>query len=244
MGEVIVVDLGGTHLRVGIVSGKKISYATKMKTPKTKKQILEALSYGIEKCMNPRVKGIGVASAGVIENGRIMASPNMPMKNVNLKKYLERKFKKRVVVENDSNCVALAEMKFGVKRKNFIVLTLGTGIGGGIVIDGRLYRGLSGAGEFGHTLIDNGKDFEYWFQKTKKNRGKVTDYIGQGIAGLISVFDPEVVVIAGGLTNLGESFLNQIKEKTKKYMFLPKMPEIKFSKIDNPGMVGAGLLFD
>ena len=264
--EVAVVDLGGTHLRTALVKNKKISDFTRKNTSKNKEELLKDIVEGIGKCINKNTKRIGISCAGVIENGVVKVSPNLPFKNFNLKKFLEKKFNKKIVVENDANCFALAESKYGVKKKNFFILTLGTGIGGGVIIDGKLYKGMGSGGELGHIILNNKKDFEYLASsqalkrvlktnsvkkfildkssKTSKIKKELADYVGQGVASLISVFDPEIVVLGGGMRRLGSGFMKDIKIQTKKYNFLPKTPEIKWSTLENPGLLGASLLFD
>jgi predicted NBD/HSP70 family sugar kinase len=156
-----------------------------------------------------------------------------------------------------------------VRKKNFIVLTLGTGVGGGIIIDGKLYEGQGFGGEVGHIVLDNGKDFESlvgWKstkeltrkafgkellindlikmnnKKSKEILNKLTIHIGQGIGSLINVFDPEVVVLAGGVRETGSVFLNMIKKQAKKYSVLPRTTPIQWSKLNHPGTLGANLL--
>jgi len=149
----------------------------------------------------------------------------------------------RIEIENDANCAALAEARFGIKKKNFLVLTLGTGIGGGIIINGELYKGRSSAGEFWEMIINQGKGFEYYYKKSKNNKEKLADILGQGIASLISVLDPEAIVLTGGMRNLGKSFLNNIKKETKKYIPQNRIPKIMWSNIKYPSLIGASLLF-
>lgn len=242
--EVVAVDLGGTHLRVAVIKNGRILKLIEKDTPKTKNELLRELCKSIEECNASNTKDIGISCAGFIENGIVKLSPNLPIKNLNLKAYLQKKFRKRVEIENDANCVALAEAKLGVKKKNFFILTLGTGVGGGIIIDGELYKGLGGGGELGHIILDNGKELEYHFKKSKNNPEKLSNYLARGIASLVSVFDPEIIVLSGGVTNEGNKLLRLIKSKTKKYMFLPRIPEIRFSSFENPGLIGASLLFD
>ena len=208
----------------------------------------------ISKLITNDVKGIGVGSPGPLENGIIKNPPNLPFRNFNLKKYLQDKFRKKVVIENDAKCVALAESKLGCKKKNFIILTLGTGIGGGVIINNQLYKGQGCAGELGHIILDNGKDFEsLWKEKgkqikelfeknDKKKLNRVAMYLGQGIGSLINIFDPEIIVIAGGVRENGNKFLDMIKRNVKKYQIIPRNIEIKFSKLEHPGVLGAGLL--
>lgn len=254
MSKIIAVDLGGTNLRVALLQGNKILKYTKRKTPKNKDKLLNELVKGIGELITDDVKAIGVGSPGPLKNGIIQNPPNLPFKNFNLKKYLQDKFKRKVVVENDAKCVAMSEAKLGCRKRNFIILTLGTGIGGGIIINHELYKGEGNAGELGHIILDNGKDFEtLWKEKNKKIKElfekkqfktleKVCDYLGQGIASLINIFDPEVVIIMGGVRENGEKFLNMVRKKVKKYKMIPRNVEIKFSKLEHPGIIGAGLL--
>ena len=145
MAQVIAVDVGGTNLRVALVEGKKILKLIKRKTPRD--NFVEELIKEISKLINSNVRGIGIGTPGFFDKGKFVNSPNLKIPG-NLIKIVERKFKKKVFVENDGNCVALAELKYGVKKKNFLVLTIGTGIGGGIVIDGKMYKGMEETREF------------------------------------------------------------------------------------------------
>jgi len=142
MSKVIAIDLGGTNLRVALVKDNKILKYIKKKTPKNKNDLLKEMVDSIFSLMTEDVKAIGVGSPGPLKNGIIQNPPNLPFRNFNLKKYLELQFKKRVVIENDAKCVAIAEANLGCRKKNFIILTLGTGIGGGIIINGKLYKGI------------------------------------------------------------------------------------------------------
>ncbi|MBU0894520.1 MAG: ROK family protein [Nanoarchaeota archaeon] len=265
--KVIAVDLGGTNLRVALVKGKKILNYVKVSTPKTKNEILDSLVNSIKKVMTKDVKAIGVGSPGPLKKGVIINSPNLPFKIFDLKEFLKKKFNKRVEVANDADVVALSEMTYGVKKKNFFILTLGTGIGGGVIINHELYSGEGYAGELGQILIHNGKDMETYWQNLRKQCKKyfgremmvkellkskdkraikilkeVSSYLGQGIASLIHVFDPEVVVLIGGARETGNKFLNMIKKETYKALMIPHKTPIKWSKIKHPGILGASLL--
>ncbi len=255
MTKVIAVDLGGTNLRVGLVKDNRILKYLKEATPKKQDKLLNKMSEMISCLIDKDVKGVGVGSPGPLANGIILNPPNLPFRNFNLKKYLESKFKKKVVIENDAKCVALAESKLGCRKKNFIILTLGTGIGGGIIINGEMYTGSHGyAGEICGMVLDNGKSFETLWKEKKgiikelfnkkdfKTLNKVAVYLGQGIASLINVFDPEVVILTGGAREAGKPFLNMIKKHVKEYVVLPTIPDIKWSKLAHPGIMGASLL--
>lgn len=258
-GKIVAVDIGGTNTRVALVEGKKIFNYTKKPTPKTKEAFLKNLEEMVLKVMDKEVRAIGVGCPGPLKNGVILNPPNLPLRNFNLKGFLESKFKKRIVVGNDAKCVALAESVYGVKNRNFIILTLGTGIGGGIIINRKLYTGRANAGELGHIILDNGKDFEYWWKKYRdhilvtdildsKNKDdkhrlqSLVKYLGQGIASLIDIFDPEIVVLMGGAREAGNKFLNIIKKEVQKYKIIPGETTIVWSKLDHPGILGASLL--
>ena len=137
MTKVVAVDLGGTNLRVSLVDSSKIIKYIKNKTPKNERDLVNLLFKNIELLMEKDVRGIGVACPGPLKDGIIRNPPNLPFKDYNLKAALEKRFKKKVELFNDAHCVALAEYNFGVKKKNFIILTLGTGVGGGIIADGK-----------------------------------------------------------------------------------------------------------
>jgi predicted NBD/HSP70 family sugar kinase len=269
--KIVAVDLGGTNLRIAVVRNRKILKYWKEGTPRTAPEIKKRLFELIGEYMSEGVKGIAVASPGPLREGTIKNPPNLPLRNYNLKAALEKKFKVPSVVKNDADCVAFAELTLGYRRKNFVLLTLGTGIGGGVIINGRLYRGSGYAGELGHIILDDGKDFEELAASkrlgvvTKKVFGKpkhfhdllkmrdsrakkilneFTEYYGQGIASLIHCFDPEAVVLAGGVSECGEGFLRMVRKHLKKYVELPKITPIKWTKLKHPGILGASLYFE
>jgi glucokinase len=267
MRKIIAVDLGGTNLRVSLVHNDRIVNYIKSETPKTQEELLNLLYLNISKLITKDVTGIGVGSPGPLENGIIKNPPNLPFRNFNLKKALEKKFHKKVMIENDVKCVALAELNLGVRKKDFIVIAFGTGIGGGIIVDKKLYIGRNFAGELGHLVLKDGNYFEILWQETRKKirqifgkdiliaelikmkdkRAKelldeMYDYIGMGMGSLINVFDPEVIVINGGFKEAGRPLLLKIKEHSRKYSILPHNTDIEFSKLDHPGTLGASFL--
>lgn len=269
MKEVIAVDLGGSNLRVALVRERKIVDYMKKETPKDKKKLISELTESIDGLMNKNVKGIGVSSAGPLINGVIKNPPNLPLKNFDLKNYLKKKYKVRVEIGNDANCVALAEAELGCKKKNFFILTIGTGIGGGVVIEGEVYEGQGFGGELGHVIINDENDFEGMWKKSrrlinrtfkkeilikdlikihnKKSRvilEDVYDIFARGIGSLINIFDPEIVILAGGLRETGETFLKPVRSRIKKYVVFPRKTKVVWSKLEHPGILGASLLID
>ncbi len=160
------VDLGGTSVKVGIVTEKgKIVKKTSIDTkasggPKVVvAQIEKAVAQLLEK-NKKKIQGIGIGAPGTIstKKGTVQNPPNLPgWEKVNLGKIIEKKFGNDVYVENDANAAAIGEMIFGAGKKleSFLMITLGTGVGGGIIFNKKLFRGQTGgAGELGHMTID------------------------------------------------------------------------------------------
>ena len=156
----IGIDIGGTKISMACVSdGKIISEIYSRKTLSTSEGILNCVLNGIETFVKDfDIKAIGIATAGATdkENTRVIGSTgNLPKgySDLNLKEVIENKFKIKTLVENDANAAAYAEFKIGaaVGHLNTITVTLGTGVGGGIIAEGKLLRGKTGAGaEIGH----------------------------------------------------------------------------------------------
>ena len=160
------VDLGGTKVKLGIVSSqgrivKKISVPTLAKegADKSKSQILKGIKE-LLKNNKKNIVGIGVGSPGVVslKKGTVENPPNLPgWGKVHLGKIISKEFSLPAFVENDANAAAIGELIYGSGKKlnSFIMVTLGTGVGGGIIYDKKLFRGdFGGAGEIGHITID------------------------------------------------------------------------------------------
>jgi glucokinase len=162
------VDLGGNNLRWGLVSKKgEIIRRDKVKsrTFKDKDRAIEYILSSVKKAVTSytkegfRIKGVGVGIPGLIitKKGYVHESPNFKQLNgVYMQSLLEERVALPVIIENDVNAWAWGEHAFGIakKYKQFMVMTLGTGVGGGIVIDGKLIDGMDGtAGEVGHMTI-------------------------------------------------------------------------------------------
>ncbi len=165
----IGIDLGGTGIKLGLVdiSGNllktfRFSTPSKSNPQEVAALIIEQAEALIQTVPKGRLRGIGVGAAGDVEPGTgvIRISPNLRWHQVPLKALLSRRLKFPIVIENDANAAAWAAYVVEAKRKipNLLCVTLGTGVGGGIVINGKLYRGASGsAGEIGHmTLFPEG----------------------------------------------------------------------------------------
>ena len=168
-GLVFAADLGGTHLRAALVDATgKILTQLKKSTPKASGPdcVVRELVDAERQCRtNPSVPNANVVAAAIMvpgsvdrENAIVVRAPNLPsLNNFGLKEALQWEFGRPVLLENDANAAAVGEMWLGAARgcRNIICVTLGTGVGGGIILDGKLYRGSDGsAGELGHTAVN------------------------------------------------------------------------------------------
>ena len=164
------IDLGGTNIVAAVVNEKyEIISEAKNPTlcPRPWKEILDDVAktaLEAAKMANLEMSDfpfVGIGSPGVIsvETGTVIAAVNLGFENVPLTKYLSEKLKIPVILENDANAAAYGEFKAGKAKntENFIAFTIGTGIGSGVVLDGKIYRGTNGiAGELGHSVIKLG----------------------------------------------------------------------------------------
>lgn len=284
----IGVDFGGTNIRAGLIDlagklMKKFELPTDAK--KGKKQVIENLILAIEKVKKEGVIGVGIACPGPLDSRRTMLldPPNLPgWKETPLKKIVEERLKIPVFLDNDANCFAIAESKCGEgrKTKNLIAVTLGTGIGTGIIIDNKLYAGENGAaGELGHMTVEadglkctcgnfgcwemyvsaKGIKARYELLKGKaapevpeiikmaKSDNELKElinetgiYLGIGLANIINIFDPGMIILSGGISNIKALLPIALKE-AKKRAFTPagKRTEIIITKMEDPIIIGA-----
>ncbi len=187
MGEIniIGIDLGGTHVRAGVVAGGQLTEINSARIPSSGSvdDVLKVMYELIDPLVDSEVRaiGIGVPSVVDIENGIVYDVQNIPSwKKVELKKVMEEKYRLPVLVNNDANCFALGEKYFGKGKKfhSMIGLAIGTGLGAGIIINDKLYAGVNcGAGEFGNVeYLD--QYYEYYasgqfFENCYKTNGEL-----------------------------------------------------------------------
>lgn len=283
MKEYIAFDIGGTQIKYGIVS--EIGRVLKRQTVATEihlggEQIIQKLIYVSKKIMNEHtIAGIGISTAGIVDINKGIVTggaDHIPgYSTIPIIDRLQEILKVPVSIDNDVNCAAFGEKWNGSGREedNFIMLTLGTGIGGAIFIDGKLYRGHSfSAGEWGNMLIE-GKTFEEvasisglirlvskykgkgkWngkriFELYDKGDREVAQAVGIffkhlaiGISNLAYIFNPETIIIGGGITDRGNEFLKEVKEEVSKYLNqeIYNNCEIELAQNGNcAGMIGA-----
>jgi glucokinase len=167
MSELTVgVDVGGTKIAAGVVDEQgKLLASTRRQTPATSTaMVLEAIGDAVRELRSDHeIVGVGIGAAGFVDAGRakVMFAPNLAWRDEDLRTELTGRLDIPVVVENDANAVAWAESRFGAGRDHddLVAITIGTGVGGGIITGGRLLRGGAGvAAEIGHiTMVPYGR---------------------------------------------------------------------------------------
>jgi glucokinase len=162
MGEphTIALDLGGTKLAIGTVDRtglvlRRVEHATEQSSQEA---LVEQLEAAIEELRDGDEVALGVGIPSLIDQrtGRAGSSVNVPLADIDLRDRLEQRFGLPVALENDANAAAVAEHRLGAGRgsRHMVLLTVGTGIGGGLILNGELYRGAIGAAaELGHMTI-------------------------------------------------------------------------------------------
>jgi glucokinase len=154
--RVIGVDLGGTKIATGSIDEEgHVHERHEVPTPvESQEALLDGIASAIEPLLSepPGAIGIGIPSVIDRKTGRALGSVNIPLREVSLPDVIGERFGVPVLLENDANLAALAEWKLGAGRgaENLVMLTLGTGVGGGLVLDGALYRGIA---ELGHVVV-------------------------------------------------------------------------------------------
>jgi glucokinase len=158
--SVIGVDLGGTKVAAATLSGRELSESVMESTDLSgSAALIDQLAAIIERIKPAELDavGIGVPSVVEFESGRVVSSVNIPLANVPLRQVLGERLGVPVFVDNDATVAALAEAhdeNLKLVAHDLVMITVGTGIGGGLILGGRIYRGATGgAGELGHTLV-------------------------------------------------------------------------------------------
>ena len=267
----LALDIGGTNIRIANVSKTSIKNKIIIPNPKTKTLLIKSITNLIDKY--PKPKSISIGIAGFVNKGIILNSPNMKdVKNLNLAKILKSKYKCPVYIENDANCAGLAELYYGAGKgkKNFILLTLGTGVGGAIIINGKLYKGNGFAGEQGHMEI-NGKHLESQASGTaatimgKKSKIKCSNALdieicarqgdkkaikiykdigynlGIAILNLVYLLDPDVIILGGGFAR-APYLMEGINKATSQDILKRKIKIVKAQTGVDAGLIGAASL--
>jgi len=307
------IDLGGTGIKIGMVDESgNIIYSSSCPTRANDgyKVIAEDMAKLIGETLKETnkevkdIKSIGIGVPGCVDNakGEVIYTANIDMLHAPLAVELKKYYDLPVYLANDADCAALGEY-FALNDesvKNLIAITLGTGVGGGIIIDGKIFAGSNSvAGELGHMVIKSGgekcgcgrcgcweayasataiiretkkaieKNPDSLLAKNAKEEGEVNgktafdaawagcevakkvvdDYfnaIAEGLTNIVNIFQPQAIVIGGGVSRQGDKLLNPIKEHVYKYCYgtgLVDIAKISIAKLGNDaGIVGAAFL--
>lgn len=243
----IALDIGATKILGASMQGKKVIQKTKRPTAAKagKARVLKNITTVVENLKIPgyRLTKIGIGLAGQIDNknGVVLSTGNFgqDFKNVKLAKILNTKFKVPVKVDNDVKQFILAEAKWGAGKgyKNIVGLTFGTGIGGGIVMNNEMWRGMDNtAGEAGHMKIAgqwigpapicgckqkycwesmaSGRAWQKLYKKYNKKKADeiIVHNIVTGLLNLCQIINPEIFILGGGLMEHGD-MLPKIKKE-------------------------------
>ena len=243
------------------------------------------------------VVGVGVGAPGPLdrERGLVVTTPNLGWTNFPLRDVIAERTGIPTRIDNDANCATLGEWWIGAARgaRNVVGMTIGTGIGGGLIIDGKLYHGASDvAGEIGHATIDvtgrlckcgnygcleayasgpsiaarareaiAGDEESLLYRMVKGNLDRITAatvyeaaklgddmaidvvretarFLGAGIANLLNIFNPDVVVIAGGVTQAGDTLFEPLRKEVRKRAFRPAVEACRIVPGTLPGSAG------
>ena len=312
---VCAVDLGGTNLRAANIDRDgQIHERFRTATPGsgTAEDVVAAIAAAVRECESEaakrgaHVRGVSVVVPGSVqvETGVVINAPNIPsLPGYALTPALERALGRPVLLENDANAAALGEMWQGAARgfRTIICVTLGTGVGGGIILDGKLWRGADGAaGELGHTSVEpfggvqckcgNTGCLEVYASATAivrmtreslaqhpssllnsiaaddltsekifgaANVGdelaievfrRVGVYLGIATANFVNIFNPEIIVIGGGVSAAWDLFSPHVRAEVMKRAFPVPARRCRIERAecgDNAGLIGAArLAFD
>ncbi len=303
------VDVGGTNLRIGIVDRDgTILDERRAPSPDSPDALVEDVARHLDdlrQATDVDITAIGVGIAGLVDrDGVLHYAPNLPQfLDLPLRRLLTDRLDIPAVIDNDANAAAWGEVQHGAAKghDHALVFTLGTGVGGGIISDGRLLRGAHGfAGEVGHWQLDpNGPKcacgqvghWEAFASGTGLGRvahdaaargaapnvlaragGDVdavraehaaasatageadgvalleayAHHVALGFAGLANVFDPDIVVVSGGLVALGDVLLDPVRRvfavHLEGFEQRPQVPIVAATLGDGAGLVGAAAL--
>ncbi len=272
---VVGVDVGGTKVLAGVVSPEgHVVRSTRRVTPgraATPEAVEDTLVEAVVHAAGDRpVTAVGVAAAGFVDaaGARVRFAPHLPWRGEDVRSRLSDRLGVPVFLDNDANCAAHAESAYGAGRgaSSMVLVTMGTGIGGALVLDGRIWRGANGmAGEFGHQqVVPDGAPCECgrrgcWEQYSSGNAlvrdarsrlgveptvltdlcdgdpdlltgpmvtaaaadgdlvargafGRIGEWLGTGLANLVAAFDPELIVIGGGVSEAGDRLLDPARD--------------------------------
>lgn len=279
--SVLGVDLGGTNIRVGkVVDSAIVKEASSLVFFKGrgKEDVINNIIATIDTVLGPDgrtdIEGIGMGIPSLVDRnkGIVYDTTNIPSwDKVELKSILEDYYKIPVFLDNDANCFALGERYFGkgTNKENFVGLTLGTGLGGGIINQGKIFNDKNcGSGEFGMIPYLDSVYEDYCSSKFFKNNYNTTGYqtyenakngdevalsifsefgvhLGKVIKAVLFSVDPELIIIGGSIAKANEFFHESLYNEIKKFPFSQTIENlnIEYSDLKNSAILGAAGIY-
>ena len=289
----IGVDVGGTKIAAGIVDPEgRLERRVECQTPVgSQDELLDWLGETVDGLRTDDVAAIGFGLPSRIDQraGRVVDSVHIPLEGVDFRDRMSDRFSLPVGIDNDANAAAIAEWKVGAGRgaRDMVLLTLGTGIGGGLILDGKPYRGATGAGaELGHMVLQYGGEpcgdgctghghFEVLASgsaadgaavkilgagKTGRDlvaaardgrpdalegMREIGRHLGAGIGSLVNIFEPELIVLGGGLGEALDLYLDAALETMRKEALSPGRDLVRVVPAElgtDAGVVGAAFV--
>lgn len=308
---IVGVDLGGTNIVVGAMSDDGTQQYGMHSEPTRSEDGADGVILRMARMVETTIgttmretgveraafQGVGIGAPGPLDRARgvVLLTPNLGWRNVPLRDRMTELTGLRATIDNDANCATYGEFWIGAARgaRNVVGMTIGTGIGGGLIFDGKLYHGASDvAGEIGHTTIDQtgrrcgcgnygcleayasgpaiaerarealafdqvsilpemvDNDLERITAQTVYDaaargdsvaREVVRDtarFLGTGIGNLLNIFNPDVVVIAGGVTQAGDALFEPLRAEARRRAFRPAFDACRIVPGELPGTAG------
>jgi glucokinase len=272
---IIGVDLGGTNFKAGLVKGEKIlnKASNSVHRDASKTELIDTLFKTIDSLITDDVKGICVGVPGVLDptTGIIYNILNLPMwEEVPLKQLLEQRYHLPVKLNNDANCFAKGEKIYGKGKlySNFVGLSIGTGLGMGVIIDNQLYNGVfCGAGEIGmvsykDSIVEHYASslfFERVYHQNPKEMSLLAsqgdldalkafsefgEHLGNAINNVLYMFAPEAIILGGSISKSFHLYKKPMENAIKSFAY-PKQIEhlkIEVSALNGIAILGAAAL--
>jgi len=268
---ILGIDIGGTNLKVGRIENAVIVKQTHIAVNQdaSKEEMLSSLFEAIDRVINSKVSSIGVGVPAIVDpsSGIVYDVQNIPVwKEVALKKILEERYRVKVSINNDANCFALGEKIFGKAQdyNNFIGLSIGTGIGMGIILNNQLYNGiLCGAGEVGMLPYKDGimEDYSSSFFFTNnynvsakemsqralqgdfvalKSFDEFGSHLGETIKAILYMFAPEAIILGGSISKSFPFFKKSMELSLETFAYQSQIQDLKIECSDQNGIALMG----
>ncbi|MDP1710510.1 MAG: ROK family protein [candidate division WWE3 bacterium] len=270
------IDVGASKVRYVVWEKDRASLDEEVKLPSPDREELRRIFQEIAQKIKEGqifISATGVGLPGTVEGENVNYAPNFPdLLGWDIKAELEKLLGVPVTLTNDAKAFVIAETQAGAAkgRRNVIGLTLGSGLGGGLILNGDLYRGRGTAGEVGHEILDlpNRKEAEdfvsaKFFQKFGGDPHTLREQAGKGdaqakqtfaefgqnlgvvVANLVNLLDPEVIVLGGGISGAYDLFISETRATAQELIVNPNRKNIEILKASlgpSAGAIGAALL--